>query len=37
MHLAILYSNERDGVESMSVIQTTPKETNALPGRVKGI
>lgn len=35
MHLAILFPNERDGVESMSVIQTMPEDTNALPGRVE--
>lgn len=37
MHLAILFSNERDGVKSMSSIQTMPEDTNALPGRVKRI
>lgn len=35
MHLAILVLNERDVVESMSVIQTMPEDTNVLPGRVK--
>lgn len=35
MHLPILFPNERDGAESMSVIQTMPENTNALPGRGK--
>lgn len=37
MHLAILCSNGRQGVEAMSVPQTMSEDTNALPGRGKRI